>query len=68
MKRHPVLASSGLSRRSILGRGSVIAAALGIGGGVRRATAGAQSPEMATHPMVGVWLAVTPEGPLPSIF
>lgn len=68
MKRHPVLASSGLSRRSILGRGGVIAAALGLGGSVRHATAGAASPEMETHPIIGTWLVRTPFGLAPTIY
>jgi len=58
--------TSSLNRRTILGRGGVIAAALGIGGGVRHATVRAQSSEMADHPMVGVWLAITPLGPAPT--
>ena len=66
MKRHPVVALSGVSRRSILGRGGVIAAALGLGRGVRHATARAASPELETHPIVGVWLAITPAGPTPA--
>ncbi len=44
------------SRRTVLGRGTAVAAALGIGGGVRHTTAGAQSSEMESHPMVGTWL------------
>ena len=52
-----------ISRRSAL-------AGLGAGGlGLALANAArpanAQDAEMANHPMVGIWLAITPEGPIP---
>ncbi len=54
-----------LSRRNAL-------AGLGIGGlaiAARGLTTSAhQDADMASHPMVGIWLAVTPDGPSPAYF
>ena len=55
MKRHPVLASSGLSRRAALGRIAAVGAALGLTTRPGRAAAQDARSEMAKHPIVGSW-------------
>jgi hypothetical protein len=59
------LTAPSLSRRSAL-------AGLGIGGlaiaGRSLATSAHQDVAMANHPMVGIWLAITPDGPSPAYF
>ena len=60
---------SGLSRRAILGRGAIVAAALGFGGQINRADAHEATPDaMASHPIVGTWYVSTPAGPALATF
>lgn len=69
MKRNPVSPLSGLSRRAILGRGAIVAAALGFGGQINRADAQEATPDaMASHPIVGTWYVSTPAGPALATF
>src|SRR5688572_13065083 len=60
--------SSSLSRRAAVTGMAVTTAALGLDR-LDRASAQEASPDaMATHPMVGAWMAVTPSGLAPGIF
>jgi hypothetical protein len=69
MKRNPISPLSGLSRRAILGRGAIVAAALGFGGQLDRADAQEATPDaMASHPIVGTWYVSTPAGPALATF
>src|SRR6478752_1017611 len=69
MKRNPISPPSGLSRRAILGRGAIVAAALGFGGQINRADAQEATPDaMASHPIVGTWYVSTPAGPALATF
>ena len=57
MKRHPVIAPSGLSRRAALGGGAAVGAVLGLGGRLGRAAAQDATPAaMVGHPLVGTWI------------
>ena len=67
MHRRPV-SPSGLSRRAALGSAGAIAA-LGLGSHLDRTFAQETTPAaMASHPMVGAWMATTPSGLAPGIF
>jgi hypothetical protein len=55
-------APSALTRRTALGGVGAAAAAVGLGGVSRVAAQGAGS-EMATHPIIGVWLSMNPGDP-----
>ena len=67
MHRRPV-SPSGLSRRAALGSAGAIAA-VGLGSRLDRALAQETTPAaLATHPMVGAWMATTPSGLAPGIF
>jgi hypothetical protein len=59
MNRQSVISTFGLSRRTALGRGAAVAAALSLGGGIRHAAAQDAAAAMATHPLVGTWLSGT---------
>ena len=69
MIRHRVpFSPSGLSRRAALGSAGAIAA-VGLGSRLDRAIAQETTPSaMASHPMVGAWMATTPSGLAPGIF
>ena len=69
MTRHRVpFSPSGLSRRAALGSAGAIAA-VGLGSRLDRAIAQETTPAaMASHPMVGAWMASTPSGLAPGIF
>ncbi len=54
-----------VSRRAALAGLGMSGIALAAGG---RTVTAAQDATMADHPMVGVWLAVTPQGPSPAFF
>jgi hypothetical protein len=57
MNRHSLFSTLGLSRRTALGRGAAIGAALGLGSRVARVAAQDATPAaMAGHPLVGTWI------------
>jgi len=57
MTRHSVFSTLGLSRRTALGRGAAVGAAIGLGSrGGQVAAQDATPAAMATHPLVGTWI------------
>jgi hypothetical protein len=68
MPQEPFRSRSRLSRRTALSGVGAATTALGLGH-LRPATAQEATPSaMATHPMVGAWMAATPSGLAPGIF
>jgi len=69
MPNRPVFSTSHLNRRAALGGVGAIAAVLGLGSSVSRASAQEATPtSLANHPLTGTWLAMTTGGLSPSIF
>jgi hypothetical protein len=69
MPHRHVFSSSSLNRRAALGSFGAIAAVLGLGSSVSRATAQEATPSaLATHPIVGAWNVMTPGGPSLAVF
>jgi hypothetical protein len=67
MNRHSVFSTLALSRRAALGRGTAVAAALGLGSrGGRVAAQDATPTAMASHPFVGTWIIGDPTGGEPT--
>ena len=64
MNRQSVFSTLGLSRRTALGRGAAVAAAIGLGSrGGRVAAQDATPTAMASHPFVGTWIVERPADP-----
>jgi hypothetical protein len=69
MNRHSVFSTLGLSRRTALGRGAALGAALGLGSRGGRVAAQEATPSaMASHPIVGAWMVMAPTGPALAVF
>jgi hypothetical protein len=67
--RHRSLSLSRLNRRSAVGRAGAIAAVLGLSSRIGLATAQEATPaDLANHPIVGAWNAMTPGGPSLAVF